>query len=409
MVGRENEANAQTISGPTFDDCKRRLFDLYGTNYRVLSKRPVRRRSGPFKLMEKDEIEVQYVVNEKKETSTAIPSSALDFQRNKEALLNILQKSSSGSNSEILEIQKQLKALSEQVNAKLDKLAVTPEVKSKSIEKIEQALEVNEFTKEYINSMTDRIRSEFSLDELDHYEMVEQKVVDWIGESISLAPKKVFRPPHIIVIVGPTGVGKTTTVAKLAAQQIFEARNVGRPRPQIRMITIDRTRVAAEEQLRHYGEVMGVNVDKAETAEDVKKIYDDCKASTDVILIDTSGYSPNDSESIGKMKKILSVDGMNADIYLAVSASTKARDLRNIVQNYEPFGYTSVIITKCDETNQYGNILSVLEEKHKSVSYITDGQGVARNIKKANIIDFLIRLENFEIDRTHIDDKFGEK
>ena len=100
---------------------------------------------------------------------------------------------------------------------------------------------------------------------------------------------------------------------------------------------------------------------------------------------------------------------MHPDVYLAVAASTKARDLKNIMQNYEPFGYTSVIVTKCDETTRLGNIISVLNEKRKSISYWTDGQVISRNIQRAGVVDFLIRLAGFTVDRIHIEEKFGEK
>ena len=105
----------------------------------------------------------------------------------------------------------------------------------------------------------------------------------------------------------------------------------------------------------------------------------------------------------------INAEGMNPDVYLAVCASTKARDIENIMRNYEPFGYKSVIITKCDESEQYGNIISVLFDSHKSVSYITNGQQIAQGkcIKRAEVVDFLVRLEDFQVDRIHIEDKFG--
>ena len=105
---------------------------------------------------------------------------------------------------------------------------------------------------------------------------------------------------------------------------------------------------------------------------------------------------------------MLSVQGMNPDVYLTVTASTKARDLNTIMQNYEPFGYQSVIITKCDESEQYGNVISVLHERHKSISYITNGQKITQTIAKADVVEFLKRLEGFAIDRVHIEDKFNK-
>jgi len=99
---------------------------------------------------------------------------------------------------------------------------------------------------------------------------------------------------------------------------------------------------------------------------------------------------------------------MNPDIYLAFMAGAKARDQQNIMQNYEPFGYKSVIVTKCDESEQFGNVISVLYDKHKSISYITHGQVASRDITKASVVDFLKRLEGFKVDRIHIEDKFGD-
>lgn len=195
----------------------------------------------------------------------------------------------------------------------------------------------------------------------------------------------------------------------MASNTILDAKANGKPKPELCILTIDTMRVGALEQLSKFGEILGKNVMKAESSDDVLKIYQDYREHVDYIFIDTSGYSPNDSTHIGEMKNILNVNGMNADIYLSVTASTKASDLTNILRNYEPFGYDSVIITKCDETKQLGNVISVLYEKHKAISYITDGQRVPRNIKKADIIDILKNLNGFEIDRIHLEDKFGEK
>ena len=82
------------------------------------------------------------------------------------------------------------------------------------------------------------------------------------------------------------------------------------------------------------------------------------------------------------------------------------------MQNYEIFGYNSVIVSKCDESSHFGNVISVLQERHKSVSFITDGQNAAKNLSEANIISFLTKLEGFELNpdfREYLEDKFGEK
>ncbi|MDE5898959.1 MAG: hypothetical protein K2H09_06830, partial [Treponemataceae bacterium] len=288
-----------------------------------------------------------------------------------------------------------------------------------SIRRIQDLLSQNEFTFNYIQEMTDKMKRTFPLERLEDFEAVQRTVVDWIGETISIAPQKAARKPHVFILVGPTGVGKTTTLVKLAAQYVKNAQNSG-SRAELCFITTDTMRVGALEQLSRFGEIFGKNVQKAESAADVRKIYEDCKERVDAVFIDTSGYSPNDASHIGTMKMTLDVPGMNPAVFLTVTASTKARDLDNIMKNYEPFGYQSVIVTKCDESEQYGNVISVLHERHKSVSYITSGQNItnSRNgadgriasnaIERTTPVTFLIRLEGFSIDRTHIEDRFGE-
>jgi flagellar biosynthesis protein FlhF len=213
----------------------------------------------------------------------------------------------------------------------------------------------------------------------------------------------------LVNVMSSPGAGKTTTLVKLAAQFVKSyAQSHDGNRPEICFITTDSMRVGAMEQLERWGKHMGSRVYKAERAEDLKTLYDENRASMDAIFIDTSGFSPNDATHIAQMKLLLEVPGMNPDIYLAFTAGTKSRDLQNIMQNYEPFGYKSVIVTKCDESEQFGNVISVLYDKHKSISYITHGQVASRDISKASVIDFLIRLENFKVDRIHIEDKFGD-
>ncbi|WP_318662806.1 flagellar biosynthesis protein FlhF [Treponema sp.] len=394
---------ADYVTAKSLDECRAILFEKFGNSYQITDIK-TDLKGGFLGLFPKEYVKVKYIIRNKAPSYT---DSTGTFEKNKDELLKTLNPSVN-TTKQIAALDKKLDQLSSLLENKFDDIKSNSEQLHKNIVRISEMLEENEFTKEYIKDICDRLRSEFSLEELEDFDRVEKQVVDWIGESIEIEKKKAHRQPHVVIIVGPTGVGKTTTIAKIAAQQIICADKEGLERPVIRLISADITRVAAEEQLRHFGEALQVQVDKAEKAEHIKTIYRDCKDTTNLIMIDTSGYSPNDSENIGKLKKHLSVDGLRPDVYLAIAASTKAKDLRNIIQNYEPFGFGSVIITKCDETSQYGNIISVLAEKQKSISYITYGQAAAKDISRADIIGFLIRLSGFKIDRTHIEDKFGE-
>ena len=404
----------QKITGSTYEECKEKLFNLYGKDFRITNKIVDFRPGGFLYLKKKPVTVVSYVVNHQKSYSSDASrisyvdrdTEAEQLARNREA---ILQQAGNNQTVIINRVTKEIEELKKEMSQQIQHLAVSSQDKHETIQKIEEMLDENEFSLSYIKMIEEKIRNDFSLEQLDNFDLVERRVIDWIGESISIAKETTFRPPHVYIIVGPTGVGKTTTLVKLAAQFVknYATTHEGN-RPEICFITTDTMRVGAMEQLERWGKHMGSRVYKAERAEDLKTLYDENRANMDAIFIDTSGFSPNDATHIAQMKLLLEVPGMNPDIYLAFTAGTKARDLQNIMQNYEPFGYKSVIVTKCDESEQFGNVISVLFDKHKSISYITHGQVASRDITKANVIDFLIRLENFKVDRVHIEDKFGE-
>lgn len=404
----------QKITGKTFEECKEKLFNTYGKNFRITNRFTDFRPGGFLYLKKKPVTVVTYVVNHQKSYSSDVGRSYYtdrlseeeQLKRNREA---ILQQTGNSQTVIINKVTQEIEDLKREMSSQIQQLATASQDKHETIKKIEEMLKDNDFSEAFIEMIEEKIRNDFSLDQLENFDLVERRVVDWIGESISIAKESVYRPPHVFIIVGPTGVGKTTTLVKLAAQFVKGyAENHEGQRPEICFITTDTMRVGAMEQLERWGKHMGSNVYKAERAEDLKTLYDENRASKDAIFIDTSGFSPNDATHIAQMKMLLEVPGMNPDIYLAFMAGSKARDLQNIMQNYEPFGYKSVIVTKCDESEQFGNVISVLYEKHKSISYITHGQVASRDITKANVVDFLIRLENFKVDRIHIEDKFGD-
>lgn len=397
------------ISAPTLDKCKQLLFEQYGSNYTITNYHTLYR-GGFLGFGQKAWIEAFYVLRDASKPDLSSPAAS--FKENQQKILNAANDPALSVKA-VAKVDKRLEAIEKVLNEKFKELEEKTQAQSPdthpTIQKIEELLAENEFTFSFINSITTRIRNEFSFGELDDFKKVQDAVVDWIGESIQIAPEMPHKLPHIIVIVGPTGVGKTTTIAKISANLILSAQRNGKPRPAIRLVTLDHTRVGAEEQLRRFGEMMYVDMSKADTPEELKKILDTYKDSLDAIIVDTSGYSPTDLENIAKLRGLLNVPGLHPDVYLAVMASTKARDIVTILQNWEPFNYSSVIITKWDESSTYGNVISVLAEKHKKISYITDGQTASRNIERATVVRFLKQLTDFSIDSAHIEDKFAAK
>ena len=442
----------RTVEGNSLDEVKEELFRRYGANYQITDYKAIIK-SNLFHLNEHEVYRVTYVVNDNQfedmpqgggagqmlsapraagpaatrpltaSSMHAYPASRPaqplasqavvddDFAAKKKSLLDSL------GGAEAISTQVKLNDMAKKIDSMASILAKVSESSSvkdehETIMKVESLLEDNEFSWSYIEELKDKIRGEFKLEELDDEKLVMAKVIDWIGEDISIAP--LFpgkQKPHVIIVVGPTGVGKTTTIAKMAAEIKMAAKDKDR-NPVIHMITTDNIRVAAKEQIERYAEVMELNVDKVDTKEDLENLLGmyggGSRAKGDYVFIDTSGFSPNDYDHISKLQEMLDVRNLKADIYLAVSATTKGKDLDKIFKNYEAFGFRSVIVTKCDETSTYGNILSVLHEKRKAVSLITVGQEILHKMRRADPVFFLRNMDGFDVDIGHLERKFGK-
>jgi flagellar biosynthesis protein FlhF len=275
-----------------------------------------------------------------------------------------------------------------------------------TISRIEEILVLNDFSSSYRENIRNRIKQEFSLEGLNDYDAVQDNVLEWIGGSISVfKDKKFHHRPRSMILVGPTGVGKTTTIAKLAAGLGIDAN--GQHIRKIVLITIDAFRLGAKEQMESYGKILCFPCFAVEDYMDLKKTIA-LNSEADIILIDTIGKSPRDMVKLGEMKQLLDACGSFAEVHLALSAATKTSDITEILRQFEPFNYRAVIVTKLDETIRTGNVISALAEAGKSISYITNGQKVPADIRRASVVQFLINLEGFKVNRTKIEEKFPE-
>ncbi len=178
-----------------------------------------------------------------------------------------------------------------------------------------------------------------------------------------------------IVFLGTTGVGKTTTIAKISSNLIMnENKKVG-------FITADTYRIAAVEQLKIYAEILGSNVETVYSPEDIYQKVELLKITNDYIFFDTAGRS---HKNLAHMQEIQNLVGAidNPEIFLVVSAASRYEDIIEIIKTYEEFIDFNLIFTKIDETNIVGTILNISCATSKKIAYLTTGQNVPNDIEK---------------------------
>lgn len=259
-------------------------------------------------------------------------------------------------------------------------------------------LSMNDFSEDYIRWIVSDLRKQLepALPAVPSKNEFELLIVDRIVSSVDIDHNSQLHPPRIFALVGPTGVGKTTTIAKIAA--IYGTLPPEELRKKVRIITMDSFRVGAYEQMESFGKALNIPVLRAD---DESQFFEALEQSGDaeLILIDTIGRSPRDNELNVKLQTMLNVpDRKDIRCYLAVSASMKKIDIDNVFDQFKMFNITSVIVTKTDETQTIGNILSICHSKHIPLLFITDGQMVPRDIHKASSAFVLSLLRGFSMD-----------
>lgn len=203
---------------------------------------------------------------------------------------------------------------------------------------------------------------------------VYQKMILKMGQPATITPAK--KGPKVIFFIGSTGVGKTTTVAKLAAKYKIEMKK------EVALVTIDTYRIKAADQLGEYASIMKIPLsviyEPSELSDKVEKL-----SGYDYIMVDTSGFSHKNNEMRSKsIELISSLDNkFEREVYLLLSATTKYRDLKEIIDSYKEFTDFNMIFTKLDETVNLGNIFNCKLYSGNNLSYVTNGQNVPDDIE----------------------------
>ena len=310
------------------------------------------------------------------------PKTTPHFSENKEH-----QNSGQDVNRELDELKSMIRSLSTEVSRLKPAKPLKPQTDHSTA--IESTIEEHPQSPEKvivsllcgygISTETSNVIADLALDSLSDEELSDPEKLSSFFQEITGGFIHVSPPDFTesntqkrIAFVGPTGVGKTTTLAKIAALCI------GRFRKSVALITIDTYRIAAVEQLKVYGEIMNLPVDVVLTPGQFKKAVHKHR-DKDVILIDTAGRSPKDIISIEELSTFLT-DDLEIEKHLVLSAGTRDSELIEAVSHFQKLNLDKTIFTKIDECTHLGVILNTQLKNPTPLSYITNGQRVPEDI-----------------------------
>ena len=372
-----------------------------GNNIVIMNVRNVKKK-GLFSFLMPQMTEVTVALEEETERVPVTPK--VETKSLTDAIANI-RTVSEASLKQAEEVVKESEELSENkkkensaIEEKLDNLHILLEQQLQKPEesKLEQSeekdSELEKFMKLLYNTMLDNeVNEQYANQIIDEIEKINkpnmpfdyalantyQKMILKFGKPIGITPAQ--KGPKVVFFLGPTGVGKTTTIAKIASKFSVESGK------KVALLTADTYRIAAAEQLRTYANILEVPFRIIYSIEEVEQSLRDFK-DYDYILVDTAGHSHQNEAQREVMNGFIhSVDGLvEKEVFLVLSATTKYRDLLSIADTYTAMTDYKLIFTKLDETTTLGNLLNLKLHTGFPLSYVTYGQNVPDDIETFN-------------------------
>lgn len=371
-----------------------------GTNVVVMNVRNVKRK-GILSFLKSQMIEVTVALEEEAERYSSVKKEEVKAQP---LITPVIQKTNAGSitipGEEIPRQEEEGRQDSSAIEEKLDslhelleqQLQKPEEQKQPDQQEEEKPSEIELFMKLLYNTMLDNeVSEQYANQIIDEIEKISkpnmpfdyalantyQKMILKFGNPEGIKPAK--KGPKVVFFVGPTGVGKTTTIAKIASKFSVEGGK------KVALLTADTYRIAAAEQLRTYANILEVPFRVIYSIEEIEQALRDFKAY-DFILVDTAGHShQNEGQKEAMNGFIHSVDSVaEKEVFLVLSATTKYRDLISIADTYSAITEYKLIFTKLDETTTLGNLLNIKLHTGAALSYVTCGQNVPDDIENFN-------------------------
>jgi flagellar biosynthesis protein FlhF len=258
---------------------------------------------------------------------------------------------------------------------KQTRAASAPQVPEELLEYYAQMI-TNQVAEEIAADLLKTIQRQSRPEMLLNGDFVREKIAEQIEKLIPVATpitRTKTVGPHIVALIGPTGVGKTTTLAKLAANLKL------RDRQRVGLITLDTYRIAAVDQLRKYADIIGSPLKVVSTAEELREAISSMR-DCEYILIDTAGRSPRDAMKLNELKSLLAVAEPD-EVHLVLTATASQESVQMAVTKFSEVRVDKMIFTKLDEAAHVGVVLNVVRKVNKGLSYITTGQDVPDDIE----------------------------
>lgn len=383
------------FQGATENDAILMAKDELGPDAVVLNIKTMKQR-GIFKILKKDFVEITAAVEEKKEETSQF-SVNTSVNENKFVIPE-------ADHEKVDAIEEKLDSLHDMLKSQLtiDKVKANEEERQDNIaEKVPDVVEEKKENKNekylslilkvlmdnevagdnaklIVDEVGSSLKKEAPIDNI--LSAVYQKIVLKFGEPGDITLEK--GKPTVAFFAGPTGVGKTTTIAKIASSyKLNDEYNVA-------LITSDTYRIAAVEQLNTYAGILGVPIKVVYTAQEMKETISEFW-DYDLILVDTAGRSHKNEEQCSELLelyKAIEESDIECNLipFLVLSATTKYKDIENIIKTHKALGDIRLIFTKLDETGSVGDILNTVMYTKLPVAYTTFGQNVPEDIKKLN-------------------------
>jgi flagellar biosynthesis protein FlhF len=257
-----------------------------------------------------------------------------------------------------------------QLMQKLSSGTVVQQEPDPILAKLEDRLLEQEVKPEIVADLLNTIEEQAAeTGEVITHEFADMIAKDQLRILMGANTRKPLQPETKIAhFVGPTGVGKTTTIAKLAAEQVLKHRR------KVGFITSDTYRIAAVDQLKTYATILGVPLEVVFSPLDLKKAFENLQ-DRDIIFMDTAGRNFRNEMYVSELNALLNA-GAKSETYLVLSLTMKYKDMKAVADNFSRFKLDKVLFTKRDETDTFGSVVNLLQEFPLELSYVTTGQNV---------------------------------